>query len=241
MESLIACSENSNLVAKNRQFLTIGLLGLGLLGGLYAVRYFYKAKPQFQSVTNQLADFTGEDEIRNGDLIFQTSLSGQSKAIQLATHSEYSHCGLIYKIGSDYFVFEAVQPVKRTPLANWIARGKDRHFVIKRLKNADNVLTSETLKKMKQVGDTFDGKNYDIYFDWSDDKMYCSELIWKIYQRSTGLEIGKLEKLRDFDLTDETVRKKMHDRYGDNIPLDELVISPASVFNSDLLITVKSH
>ncbi len=222
----------------SNRLLAIGLLGLALLGGLYAVRYVYYTKPR---TVTQFAEIIGKDKIENGDLIFQTSLSGQSRAIQLATHSEYSHCGLIYKTGNDYFVFEAVQPVKRTPLAKWIARGQGGHFVIKRLKNADKVLTTGTLKRMKQVGDSFDGKSYDIYFDWSDDKMYCSELIWKIYQRCTGLEIGKLEKLRDFDLTDDAVRKKMHDRYGDNIPLDELVISPARMFNSDLLITVKSN
>jgi len=90
----------------------------------------------------------------------------------------------------------------------WIARGKDGHFVIKRLKNADHVLTAETLQKMKQEGEIFKGKNYDLTFEWSDDKIYCSELIWKIYQRATGIEIGKLQKLSDFDLTNEAVKQK---------------------------------
>jgi hypothetical protein len=35
--------------------------------------------------------FAQDSEIQNGDLIFQTSLSEQSKAIQLAKKSEYSH------------------------------------------------------------------------------------------------------------------------------------------------------
>ena len=226
---------------RNRRFVTIGFLGLAILAGIYALRHFYYTKSRSQSSTRQLANLFAADEIKNGDLIFQTSLSGQSRAIQLATHSEYSHCGLIYKTGNAYFVFEAVQPVKRTPLAEWIARGKDRHFVIKRLKNANEVLTKATLKKMRQVGESFTGRSYDTFFEWSDDKMYCSELIWKIYQRSTGLEIGKLEKLRDFDLTHEAVKMKMQERYGNHIPLDELVISPASMFNSDLLTTIKSN
>jgi len=34
------------------------------------------------------------------------------------------------------------------------------------------------------------------------------------------------------------VKQKLAERYGDNIPDDELVISPASMFNSDQLITV---
>ena len=94
---------------------------------------------------------------------------------------------------------------------------------------------------MKQVGDQFNGKNYDLTFEWSDDKIYCSELIWKIYQRATGIEIGKLEKLSDFDLTNEAVKKKMKERYGDKIPTEEIVISPASIFDSELLTTVKSN
>lgn len=33
-----------------------------------------------------------------GDIIFQTSMSSQSQAIQLATHSPYSHMGVLFKI-----------------------------------------------------------------------------------------------------------------------------------------------
>jgi uncharacterized protein YycO len=128
-----------------------------------------------------------------------------------------------------------------TPLNKWIARGQGEHFVIKRLKTADQVLTKTTLQKMKQIAERFKNKHYDIYFEWTDEKIYCSELIWKVYKESTGLDIGKLEKLRDFDLTGDQVRQKMKERYGDKIPLDEIVISPASIYNSDLLLTVASN
>jgi uncharacterized protein YycO len=180
-----------------------------------------------------------EDSIRNGDIIFQTSLSSQSKAIQLATNSKYSHVGIIYENNDQFFVYEAVQPVKLTPLDEWISRGKDGHFVIKRLKDAEDILTPDVLTKMKKVGEKFNGKNYDIYFEWSDEKIYCSELVWKIYKEATNIEIGKLEELADFDLSNDIVKQKMRERYGDDVPLNEKVISPASMFISDKLITVK--
>ena len=217
------------------------LLGLTIFGGFYLKRKFYDPKHRLENARTEVKKLADQDEIKNGDLIFQTSLSPQSNAIQLATKSKYSHCGLIYKDGKNFYVFEAVQPVKRTPLDKWIARGQDGKYVIKRLKNADQVLTPATLTKMKQVGDQFKGKNYDLTFEWSDNKIYCSELIWKIYQRATGIEIGKLEKLSDFDLTNEAVKKKMKERYGDKIPNNEIVISPASIFDSELLTTVKSN
>jgi uncharacterized protein YycO len=219
----------------------LGGLGLILFVGLYAKQKYYNPGHKIDTARNEIKVLAAADKIKNGDLIFQTSLSGQSKAIQLATKSKYSHCGLIYKEGNDYFVFEAVQPVKRTPLDKWIARGQDGKFVIKRLKNASEVLTPVALAKMKQVSQQFSGKNYDLTFEWSDDKIYCSELIWKVYQRATGIEVGKLQKLSDFDLSNEAVKKKMQERYGDEIPMDETVISPAAIFDSELLVIVKSN
>lgn len=178
-----------------------------------------------------------KSEYQNGDIIFQTSQSNQSKAIQLATQSKYSHVGIIYKNNSEWFVYEAIQPVKLTPIKQWIKRGKNNHYVVKRLKNSATILTPNALAKMKKVGEKFKGKNYDIYFEWSDDKMYCSELVWKIYKEATGIEIGSLEELKDFDLSHTLVKQKMNERYGNNIPLNEKVISPAAMFNSDKLIT----
>jgi hypothetical protein len=173
--------------------------------------------------------------VKEGDIIFQTSLSSQSQAIQLATRSKYSHVGIIFSEKGEYYVFEAVQPVKRTPLDQWIKRGKDGKYAIKRLKNADEILTSQTLAKMKAAGEAFTGKAYDLVFEWSDDKIYCSELVWKIYQRGAGIELGELQKLGSFDLSDQRVRAKLKERYGSNIPLNETVISPAAIFGSSLL------
>ena len=224
-----------------KTILLIALIAIILVGGLYGKRKYYEPGQRLENARNEVRKLTERNEIREGDIIFQTSLSRQSQAIQLATKSKYSHCGLIYKDRNEYYVFEAVQPIKQTPLDKWIARGQDGKYVIKRLKNADLVLTPATLAKMKQVGNKFTGKNYDLTFEWSDNKLYCSELIWKIYQRATGLEIGKLEKLSDFDLTNDAVKHIMIERYGKRIPLNERVISPAAIFESELLITVMSN
>jgi hypothetical protein len=110
----------------------LGLLGLTIFGGLYAKRQFYEPKNKLKNARTEEKNLVHQDEIKSGDLIFQTSLSGQSKAIQLATKSKYSHCGLIFKDGNDFYVFEALQPVKRTPLDKWIARGQDGKYTIVR-------------------------------------------------------------------------------------------------------------
>ncbi len=180
----------------------------------------------------------GKYEPRNGDIVFQTSRSAQSLAIQLATKSPYSHMGIVYIRNGHPFVFEAVQPVKLTLLQEWIKRGEGGRFVVKRLKNAESVLTAETLQKMKVVGDKFAGRDYDVYFEWSDDRLYCSELVWKIFDRGAGIEIGNLAKMADFDLSAPAVQAKVRERFGDTPPLHEAVISPAEMFSSSKLNTV---
>jgi hypothetical protein len=91
---------------------------------------------------------------------------------------------------------------------------------------------------LEAAGDRYVGRPYDLRFEWSDERMYCSELVWKMYKEALGIEIGELETFRDFDLTDPVVARQLEGRYGQRIPLDEKVISPASIFASDRLVTV---
>ncbi|MEQ9187085.1 MAG: YiiX/YebB-like N1pC/P60 family cysteine hydrolase, partial [Cryomorphaceae bacterium] len=78
-------------------------------------------------------------DLRDGDLIFQSSTQGQSLAVQLATRSKWSHVGMLFEVEGQWMVFEAVGPVKFTPLRTWIAHGEGHHYVVKRLVNADEV------------------------------------------------------------------------------------------------------
>ncbi|BFM44614.1 YiiX family permuted papain-like enzyme [Flavobacterium sp. CFS9] len=190
------------------------------------------------SHTKTKEEATLQTKIQDGDIIFQTSQSPQCEAVRIATNSKFSHCGIIYDINGKWFVFEAVQPVKLTPFDEWIQHGKDSKYLVKRLKNSDKVLTPAVLQKMKAYSQQFDGKEYDAFFEWSDTRIYCSELIWKIYKNVTNIELSKLKQLKDFNLTDQRVQKIIRERYGNNIPLDEKVVAPVDLANSDLLKTV---
>jgi hypothetical protein len=176
-------------------------------------------------------------KFKDGDIIFQTSESKQCEAVRIATNSKFSHCGIIYDINGNWFVFEAVQPVKLTPLEDWIQHGRDHKYVVKRLKN-ETSLTPTVLQKMKDYSQTFDGKEYDAYFEWTDNRIYCSELIWKIYKNAAGIELSKLRELKDFNLSDSRVQKILKERYGNSIPLEEKVVAPSDLEASTLLKTV---
>ena len=181
------------------------------------------------------------DQLRDGDIIFHTSRSAQSIAIQKATHSKYSHMGIVFIRNGNPYVYEAIKTVQYTSLKKWVARGDGGHYVIKRLRDADRVLTPEAVAKLRQVAAKFQGKPYDPTFEWSDSRIYCSELVWKIYDRGLGLPVGRLQKLSDFDLSDPIVKSKMKERYGKAIPMDETVISPGEMFSFDGLVVVAEH
>jgi uncharacterized protein YycO len=175
---------------------------------------------------------------QNGDIIFHESKSEQSPFIKIATKSKYTHCGIIYVEDGKAYVLEAERRVISTPLISWELRGKNNKYVIKRLSNAAQILTPAAVEKMKAIGKTFLGKLYDKTFEWSDTKMYCSELVWKIYDRALGIKVGETQALREFDLSNKKVYTLLNDRYHGKIPYDETVISPSAVFDSKLLIKV---
>jgi hypothetical protein len=91
---------------------------------------------------------------------------------------------------------------------------------------------------MKRYGKQFLGKEYDAYFEWTDNRIYCSELVWKIYKNGAGIELSKLKQLKDFNLNDERVQKILKERYGNEVPLEEKVVAPSDLVDSDLLKTV---
>jgi len=59
-----------------------------------------------------------------------------------------------------------------------------------------------------------------------------------MYNKCLGIELGKLEKIKDFDLTHLYVKRIMKQRYGNKIPYNEPVISPESMFRSSELYTI---
>lgn len=171
-----------------------------------------------------------------GDLIFQTSRSSQSEAIRLATDSKWSHVGMVMPgQNGDWVVWEAVQPVKVTPLQAWIDRGENHHFEVRRLKNASEDLKAEDLEKMKSLFSKWKGKDYDWQFGWSDETMYCSELVWKLYFFGADQRIGEPKALKYYRIGDPKVAAIAEKRWGHKLPLEELMVAPQTLYESNLL------
>jgi hypothetical protein len=175
-----------------------------------------------------------EKELKNGDIIFIESTSGQGKAIQLATKSNLTHVGIIFIENGKPMVYHAVEPVMKNTLDEFKSMSSDGKIYIKRLKD-QSLLTDEKVTKMLSEAKSKLGLHYDYLFSWNDEQLYCSEFVWKLYSHNLGLSLGKLKQLKDFDLSHPVVKFKLQERYGNNIPLKEEMISPGDMYNSELL------
>jgi hypothetical protein len=175
----------------------------------------------------------------DGDVIFQESTSRQSDMVRTLTRSHWTHVGVVFNDATGPLVFEAVSPVRRTPLEQWIARGGDGKYVVKRLREAGTRLTPDAKARMRALGKTWLGRPYDLQFRWDDEALYCSELVHKLFQRGAGVTLGRVERASDMNLDDERVKRAMNQRFSAGaFDPAEPVVTPDSIFHDDELVEV---
>ena len=174
--------------------------------------------------------------LQEGDIVFSSSTVGQGEAIIAATESAYTHCGIVFNKDGRLMVLEAVQPVGVATLEDFIARGRPGVFTALRLKKA---VGPAAYQKAREWAAAQVGRDYDARFGWDDQKLYCSELVWKIYHKA-GVELCPPRKFRDYNLERPAVRRIIEARFGtmDRLPLDEKVVAPSDLAASKLLMEV---
>ena len=161
-------------------------------------------------------------DVREGDVIFQTSLSQQSPLI--------THCGIVVMKNGKPYVLETLKTLAVTPLDKFIARGEDGKYWLKR-SNKENI-------RIKYG--SYLGKPYDLAFRFDNDKFYCSELIYDIYKNQLGIELCKPKKVNDYLILGTSnlpqIKKAMKKR---GITQEQYAVAPADIFESDHLKEVK--
>jgi hypothetical protein len=171
-------------------------------------------------------------DLRDGDLVFSTSQSSQSAAIQWASRSRWSHVGMVEVAEDGTFVIEALGKVSRTPWKVWRRRargGGDLLVLRPRLGPAERERAVERAR-------VFLGRRYDARFGWGDDRIYCSELVVKAYERAAGVSYGRRERLGDLRLLG--IRGAIEERWGGEVPEDLVLVTPASLAEDRRLVRV---
>jgi len=169
--------------------------------------------------------------VRSGDVIFQVSNSSQAPAVALASGSPVTHVGLISVEGGKVTVIEAVEPVREIPIKQFIDDGG--LWGVYRLKEEPTAPAWSS--RVIRAARAMKGRHYDGLFQWDDQRIYCSELVWKAY-RAAGIELVKPERVGDLNLSLPPVQALIKRRVGDRkINLDEKIVTPGSLYESDKL------
>ncbi len=214
----------------NMKLRSILIVNVIALAGVVA----FAARPIIGSIKDKK---TSTPALRDGDILFQSGGGGQSDAIALATKCKWTHVGIAFREGGQWMIHEAVGPVKKTPLSEWIDQG-DGHYVVKRWVASIDSLDPAAVAKLRGSSAPYMGRAYDLQFLWSDEKMYCSELVWKMYAEGLGVRLCEPKPLKDYALDSELVQRTMKERYGSAPPMDEPMVSPATLFECPMLTTV---
>ena len=156
-------------------------------------------------------------EIKEGDIIFQTSQSKQSPLIALATKSDKTHCGIIVEKNNELYVLETLGTIKLTPLKIFIDRGAFGRYWVKHIHGNHKVRYKKYL-----------GIPYDLAFKMNNSRYYCSELVYTIYKEQFGIELCKPRQIKDYNILGMA---KVLKRRGMNI--EQKVVAPSDLYESD--------
>jgi hypothetical protein len=175
---------------------------------------------------------TAAPAVAPGDLVFQTSRSSQSAIIAEVTRSPWTHVGVVFERRGQPWVLEAVEPVRWTRFDRWRERGEGGRYIVRRLPRP---LTEDELRALRREGVRLLGRRYDARFEWSDRRMYCSELVWKIFERALDVRLTEPQRWSELPLSPRA-RALARRRLG-RMPRG-IVVTPTALVDSPRLATV---
>ncbi|MCK4287602.1 MAG: hypothetical protein KAW86_00230, partial [Bacteroidales bacterium] len=155
---------------------------------------------QKQNVNNLNCDLV----VKNGDLVFRKGRSIASRVVLITDRaSSYSHVGVIYMLNEIPYVIHTVPDesengidyVKMEKLSVFFSSEKASRGSVFRLK--EQYMNSAKLAALTAKSYFDDKIVFDDAFDLkSENKLYCTELVWKAYQK-VGIDLiqGKFDKL----------------------------------------------
>jgi hypothetical protein len=160
-------------------------------------------------------------EPQDGDVVFQSLPHAPLvNAIEGVTHSPYSHCGLVAREDGRWYVYEALGKVGRTPLYDWWSRGRGRALGVYRLTDA----WQPAIPKMIEYAHSIVGRPYDIHYSMDDERIYCSELVFKAFRSATGDSLGEVVRFGDLDW--KPYQQLIEQIEDGQVPVDRQMIPP---------------
>lgn len=175
-------------------------------------------------------------EPREGDVLFQSlPRTSLTMAIEGATDSPWSHCGIVAYEDGQWMVYEAYGSVQRVPLSKFWQRSRANQFAVYRLKPEHQPQVPHLLECVR----AFLGRPYDVRYEMDEEKIYCSELIFKAWRDAGGADMGRLVTLGDLNW--EPFERTIRAIERGPVPLDRVMITPHHLSQAQQLELVRRY
>jgi hypothetical protein len=209
---------------------------LALLIILAVIAYVYRAECYFYLSRAPVLYYLATYRPQEGDVVFQSLPHSEvTDAIEGVTKSPYSHCGVVLRDNQNrWVVIESIISVRETPLALWMLRGRGGNFAAYRL----NPKYAPLIPQFKQALLSYLSRPYDFDYDMTNERsVYCSDLVYLAFEKTTGEKMGTLEKLGDLDW--KPYESFIRSDQSGLLPLDRVMITPASLSRAPQLYRVE--
>ena len=197
--------------------------------------YVYPRSYAVGYIKGKFINYQNKISAKEGDFVFQNLSGLLTEIIAAVTESPYSHCGIVVKKNDKFYVLEAIGPVKETPLNEWVARGYAQKITLIRFKEK----YQSQIKPIVVEAYKYKGLPYDSRYEWDDEKIYCSELIYKAVLGATGLKIANFVELKDLNW--QPYEKYIRYLDGGGLPLERKMVMPVSIVESESFDVVYSN
>ena len=175
------------------------------------------------------------EEYQVGDMIMQSDEFKSAAGIKILSGSKFNHVGIVVEKNGQLYVAEALGRVVYTDIDDYIERGEDHVHI-----RLDEDLSESDKTKISSAVRKYIGKRYDAALSWSDDRMYCSELVQKVYKDALDIEVAHERKIKQHAMVAFVPLLKsgmievpaVFSDVVENIDTNEIVVTPADILRS---------
>jgi hypothetical protein len=130
----------------------------------------------FICLISRLNILASTSNLRTGDVILLDMDCWSCSLIEDETAGPYSHSGVILEINGKIYVGQALSEVYLLDLKTFLAYTKKKALHLR----PKNINEYDRLRLVSDYKNKFAGIIFDHAYEWGDDKLYCSEFIYKL-------------------------------------------------------------
>lgn len=163
------------------------------------------------------------DQLQTGDIILLDLDCYSCRLIEEQTGGPYSHSGIVLKYGTKFFVAQSLGSVHHVPLQAFLGFSQ-KPVQVMRPKNLNFAAKNELLDIYQNQ---FLGLPFDHDYVWDDEKLYCSEFIYKLLS-----SVYAFENFRPLPMSFDKNPAQWRGYFGGEPPTGKLGLSPNDFYYS---------